>query len=110
MDKLITFIIMLQIVQYKILKNKPLNRRLTNQELCAVEWYVTKILYSKPEHCHNSMKSIISGCNIKNIVKDFRKHVGDLNYEEKRRKHNELLRKVMGKQLINDRDKLVRGA
>ena len=65
------------------LTNKDLNRKLTDEEFKAVNWWVTKIIGGK--HYHNAMRSIISSGNIKGILKDFREHAGDSEYEKEKR-------------------------
>jgi len=48
---------MLKNIRWGKLKNKGLNRTLTERELEAVDWYVTTILdYERPQYKYNAKK------------------------------------------------------
>lgn len=79
---------------WSTLKNKRLDRTLTEQELEAVDWWVSKVLYTTNKY--KEKKSIVSIGHIPNIVKDFNKHAGDSEWEreqkERRKYIHDLLR------------------
>jgi len=73
---------MLKNIDWGSLKNEDLSRTLTKQELAAVDWWVTKILWrKKPQYKYNAKRSIISCGNIPGILESFKKHAGDKEWE-----------------------------
>ncbi len=73
---------MLKNIDLGSLKNEDLGRTLTKQELAAVDWWVTKILYrKKTQYKYNAKRSIISCGNIPGILAAFKKHAGDKEWE-----------------------------
>lgn len=73
---------MLKNIYWGLLKNEDLGRTLTKQELAAVDWWVTKILWvEKTQYKYNAKRSVISCGDIPGILATFKEYAGDKEWE-----------------------------
>ena len=87
-------------LQLEKLVNKGLGRPLNEDELTAVNWWVSVLCFSKNEYYRDTlMKSMIIIGNIKQICLDFAEHQHDDNWIQlvrlsEQRKDEELVRRL----------------